>query len=837
MRKFCIARQIVLLPCILVACISPVFPADNPAPLLRALVLSGDNNHKWKETTPVIVGALKASGRFSVDVEENVPGMKPGAFAPYDVIVSNYNTFGSKRPGEIWDAATKTAFLDHIRQGRGLVIIHAGSSVFYDWPEFQALACGTWQDGTNHGKIHDNRVTFTSEKSPITGGLEPFWTRDEFWQKIKVAPGAKALAEVTPLPEFKGSGKPEPILFSTEVGGGRGVALFLGHDVAAMSNPAWQTLLQRGAEWAATGKVTVPPAKNWPAKEPVTAGKPGVGTPPSATVPVSGQVTLDSLVSALKSYRYADKRDALVGGDKLVGQAAGTSEATKIAAALSSLLSDPSVSSDAKRYVCFELRLIGGKADVPFLSTLLKDTGLAVDAVEALAAIPDPEATIALRKAEGTSAPEIKAQIAQALKRRDRNPGPPKPGFVLVFGEKPDSDALIAALRGSDPARQKTALTAFAARYSPASAVKFASALRSFPPGVKLAVLRILADHRDQKAVSAILEAAAAETDPAVGVGFIGALGAIGDSSAIPFFLSRISSPEQTVRSASLMGLEQVRGTDATRKIADALATLPDESRAAVLAVLALRRDPASFPCVLEATKSGDVKARQAAVRAVGKIADASQVAAILAAIESAVPADLALWETALASAARTGNRDAGVEAIAAALKNAGDDKIPMLLTAAGAAGTDAALVLLRVKIQSPDEQVRRVVLTAMGRALNPVLLPDLQKAAANDPSPALRKLALRKLADTILSGNAIPPESALDLIVLTVPAASDSDDRRALLAALGGVKSERAPGVVAQIEASDPGVSSEASVATAQIYKLLKKTPPPVTAKPNPSN
>ena len=32
-----------------------------------------------------------------------------------------------------------------------------------------------------------------------------------------------------------------------------------------MKNTAWQTLVLRCSEWAATGKVTTPPAKDWPA--------------------------------------------------------------------------------------------------------------------------------------------------------------------------------------------------------------------------------------------------------------------------------------------------------------------------------------------------------------------------------------------------------------------------------------------------------------------------------------------------------------------------------------------------------------------------------------------
>lgn len=231
----------------------------------RVLILSGANNHDWKQTTPAIQAALEETGRFEVDVEENVIAMKPQAFAPYAVVLGNFNTFGEDAPTiKEWPAETRQAFLNHMAKGRGLVIVHAGSSVFYDWPEFQTLACGTWKGNTSHGDIHINRITFSETKSPITQGLEAFWIRDEFWHDILVAPGAQALASVTPDPAFKGSGKPENILFTTESGGARGFAIFLGHDAVTMKNTAWKTLLQRGTEWAATGKVTIAPASDWP---------------------------------------------------------------------------------------------------------------------------------------------------------------------------------------------------------------------------------------------------------------------------------------------------------------------------------------------------------------------------------------------------------------------------------------------------------------------------------------------------------------------------------------------------------------------------------------------
>jgi type 1 glutamine amidotransferase len=246
-------------------------PAQAEDAKLRVLILSGANNHKWQETTPAIKATLEETGRFSVDVENDVASLKPEALTPYAVVLSDFNLFGKDKSVQVWDGAMRKAFIDHLGQGHGLVVVHAGSSVFYDWPEFQKLACGSWQDATGHGAIHIDRIAFTAETSPITAGLEPFWIRDEFWHNTGVAAGAKPLATVAP-PNATTTINTDPakhnnILFTTESGGARGCAIFLGHDATAMKNTAWRTLLQRGTEWAATNKVTIPPAKDWPATQ------------------------------------------------------------------------------------------------------------------------------------------------------------------------------------------------------------------------------------------------------------------------------------------------------------------------------------------------------------------------------------------------------------------------------------------------------------------------------------------------------------------------------------------------------------------------------------------
>src|SRR5205085_1057248 len=58
--------------------LAPAF-ADPPASgeKLKVLIIDGQNNHNWKETTPHLKRILEASGRFAVDVATTPDKPKP----------------------------------------------------------------------------------------------------------------------------------------------------------------------------------------------------------------------------------------------------------------------------------------------------------------------------------------------------------------------------------------------------------------------------------------------------------------------------------------------------------------------------------------------------------------------------------------------------------------------------------------------------------------------------------------------------------------------------------------------------------------------------------------
>ena len=266
------------------------------APPIRVMLLTGEQGgpyHDWTKTNPVLEQILKSPGLFEVDVVTAPP--KDGDFSTfkpdwskYKAIVANYDA-----PDERWPAELKASFEQYIRNGGGLVSVHAADNAFPGWRAYNLMiGIGGWRgrdeksgplwyykDGKltsdpspgragSHGArkpfVVENRVT----THPVTKGLPAKWEHvaDELYATLR-GPGENmtVLSTAHSDPNNKGTDRDEPILMVLTFGKGRIFHTTLGHDVAAMSGDAFAVTLQRGTEWAATGKVTQKVPASFPA--------------------------------------------------------------------------------------------------------------------------------------------------------------------------------------------------------------------------------------------------------------------------------------------------------------------------------------------------------------------------------------------------------------------------------------------------------------------------------------------------------------------------------------------------------------------------------------------
>jgi type 1 glutamine amidotransferase len=220
---------------------------------VRLLILSGRNNHDWKSTTSCLKYLYDKSGGFEVEITEAPDTLSINDLVRFDVVVSNWSSFPDS--SYRWPGETEEALENFIKSGGGFVSIHAATTAFNQWAEFKEMTTGAWVKDTWHGKISPTQVSITDHDHPVTAGMENFVMLEELWVHAELNPSFEVLA--TALNEdLKGKALPsQPVLTAREYGAGRIVHTALGHDARIMRNTGFETLLLRGTEWAATGKV------------------------------------------------------------------------------------------------------------------------------------------------------------------------------------------------------------------------------------------------------------------------------------------------------------------------------------------------------------------------------------------------------------------------------------------------------------------------------------------------------------------------------------------------------------------------------------------------------
>lgn len=240
--------------------------ASAQAQTIRTLLVTGQNNHNWRYTSRVHAETLEATGRFAVTITDD-PGLdlsQPDFLKPFHLIVLDYNAEAR------WPSSAEANFSAAVSAGTGVVAIHAANNAFPGWADYETMLALHWRSGaTSHGRFHAFPVEFVDKTHPITRNLPDFTTPDELYHNMvnpREAPYA-LLARAMSSTESGGSGKHEPMALTTQFGKGRVFATPLGHtwqgdDMSKSSvvSPGFRSLLVRGAEWAATGDVTLPAA-------------------------------------------------------------------------------------------------------------------------------------------------------------------------------------------------------------------------------------------------------------------------------------------------------------------------------------------------------------------------------------------------------------------------------------------------------------------------------------------------------------------------------------------------------------------------------------------------
>ena len=361
----------------------------------KALIVTGQNNHNWQASSPVLKQILEETGMFTAEIVTtpekggDMSTFKPD-FSKYKLVILDYT-------GDSWPEETNKAFVDYVNNGGGVVVYHFACSAFPGWKEYnEMIGLGGWgnrseKDGPyvyysrdkliidtaagkagSHGKSREFMVRGRDLEHPIMKGLPARWmhANDELYSELRGPAKNLQILATAFADSTKGGGtmRDEPVLMAITYGKGRIFHTALGHAEEgggpAMQSVGFIVTLQRGAEWAVTGTVT----QSLPADFPTSAGivlrtnyKP---------------MSLEEAYEELAQYDIGKSTKCLTLLQSHIKELNGNSSALlEVEKKLVEILKSPVASVEGKKLIIRELSWMGTDYSIP----ALKESGSIAD--------------------------------------------------------------------------------------------------------------------------------------------------------------------------------------------------------------------------------------------------------------------------------------------------------------------------------------------------------------------------------------------------------------------------------------------------------------------------
>jgi type 1 glutamine amidotransferase len=370
----------------------------------KTLIITGQNNHNWKASSPILKQILDETGLFSSEImitPEKGGDMKTfnPDFTKYKLVVIDYN-------GDSWSEKTNSAFVEYVKNGGGVVLYHAADNSFPSWKEYNEMSgLGGWGDrnqkdgpyvyyknnklvidtsagnGGSHGKRREFLVRTRITDHPITRDLPVAWLHgtDELYSQLR-GPAKNMQILATAFADSAAGGgtmRDEPILMAITFGKGRIFHTTMGHadegGGPSMHCAGFIVTLQRGAEWAVTGDVTQKVPWDFPSAAGVVLR------------PDFKEMTLDEAFANIGNYEIAKSTKYLSCIQSHIRDLAGDETGLlNIEKKMVKVLNQKETTVEAKKLLLRELSRIGTDYSVPVIKELVSNSELKDEAEFAL---------------------------------------------------------------------------------------------------------------------------------------------------------------------------------------------------------------------------------------------------------------------------------------------------------------------------------------------------------------------------------------------------------------------------------------------------------------------
>ena len=101
------------------ACLLPLLNGCKKETGYKTLIITGQNNHDWQASSPLLKTILDETGMFSSEIMTTPE--KAGDMTTFDPDFSLYKLVVLDYNGDPWTDKTNAAFLDYVKNGGGVV--------------------------------------------------------------------------------------------------------------------------------------------------------------------------------------------------------------------------------------------------------------------------------------------------------------------------------------------------------------------------------------------------------------------------------------------------------------------------------------------------------------------------------------------------------------------------------------------------------------------------------------------------------------------------------------------------------------------------------------------
>ncbi len=412
-------------------------------------------------------------------------------------------------------------------------------------------------------------------------------------------------------PKFKGTGKHQPILFTINYGKGRVFHTVLGHvynlPAASIECVGFITTFQRGAEWAATGKVTQKIPSDFPTATQVRQW--------SEYKPVA----LKDILKNISTYKFGQTREPLTQIDDLVRPVdKSQNQLRQIEKQLIEFLNSDAT-LDGKEFICRKLSIIGSKESVRTLAKMLEDANTSNMARYALERIDDTAVDDALRNALSKTAGADKIGIINTLgRRRDKK-------SVSVLEKLIDS---------SDAQQAAAAIAALGKIADPKAADVLAKAVHNAKGNLKMLVYDaylncaedLLRNNKKKKAFDIYDNVYGSSAPKVIRLAALRGKVYSTEKGHGKIVLNALKEKDHRIQAVASMLVSEVNNEKEIITIAQQLPNLPPAGQVQLITALAERPYPAVTEAVAAAAKSDNEQVSTAALKALASLGDDSIV-------------------------------------------------------------------------------------------------------------------------------------------------------------------------------------------------------------------